>query len=64
MGVAECEGCEKCGTTLDELPAHHRKPAPHEWKEEWTIDPVTGVKGKRRICLNCYKIEVLEFKED
>ena len=61
LGVAECEGCEKCGTTLAEGPDGHDAPAPHDWREEWTIDKQTGERGKKRVCARCQRKEPVVF---
>lgn len=63
MGSPSCSGCEKCNTTLEESPEHHQTPEPHDWREEWTIDPKTGERGKERICLRCYQREAVEVSE-
>lgn len=59
MGVARCDGCEECGTTLAEGPNDHDTPEPHDWREEWTIDKQTGERGKERVCLSCQRQEAL-----
>ena len=57
MGSPLCVGCSECNTTLAEGPNGHSTPADHDWREEHTIDKVTGVTGKERVCLQCMKRE-------
>lgn len=59
MGVPDCAGCPDCNTTLEESPEHHSEPAPHEWREEWTIDKQTGERSQIRVCLRCHRKEPL-----
>lgn len=63
MGHAECDGCGECNTTLEESPSQHREPAPHDWREEWTIDAQSGERGRERVCLRCMKREVIPVTE-
>lgn len=63
MGSPACRGCDVCGVTLAEGPEGHRTPEPHQWQEEWTIDPQTGERGKKRFCMTCNKHEVLPYSE-
>lgn len=50
MGHADCDGCEKCNTTLEEHPDDHREPIPHVIGMRWKIDQQTG---ERYIATNC-----------
>lgn len=59
MGSPACRGCEACGTTLAESPDGHREPVPHDWREEWKINPVTGERHRERVCLRCMDSEVV-----
>jgi hypothetical protein len=55
MGVRECQGCEKCNTTLAESPDGHSTPAPHVPVEEVTTTTRDGktVTTTRRYCDRC-----------
>jgi hypothetical protein len=57
MGVPSCDGCDECGTTLAEAPDEHEAIAPHDWREEFNIDAVTGERRKHRVCLRCLRRE-------
>jgi hypothetical protein len=61
--MPDCQGCDECKTTLAQGPELHRDIAPHEWQNRWTVDKVTGQRGKERICLHCYKHEPLPHDE-
>jgi hypothetical protein len=53
MGVASCEGCPKCGTTLAEGPELHREISPHTWG---TATHGTGDDGQpltSTVCVAC-----------
>lgn len=53
MGSPPCRGCEDCGTTLAEEPEGHTAPIPHDWRDEWKIDPQTGRRWQERFCITC-----------
>lgn len=49
-GTTPCRSCPKCGTTLAQHPADHRKPVPHQWQTLY--DRNTGKPYKVcRVCL-------------
>lgn len=64
MGHPDCDGCPECHTTLAEGPDGHREIAPHDWREEWTIDKQTGERGKERICVQCRTREPVPLPDD
>ncbi len=51
---ADCNACEKCGTTLATGPEGHREPVPHEWEQRF--NPRTG-EPDRRTCRRCHSSE-------
>lgn len=59
IGVASCEGCDLCNTTLEEYAGLHKTPEPHRWSVEWVIDKKTGDRWQERVCVRCYHRERL-----
>lgn len=53
MGVAECEGCDECKTTLAESPSGHDAIAEHDWEDRWAIDEKTGERWIEQVCRKC-----------
>jgi hypothetical protein len=53
MGSPPCRACDECGVTRAESPAGHREPAPHNWEQEWKIDPKTGERWREWVCTAC-----------
>ncbi len=51
MGVASCNGCGTCHTTLETSPDMHRTPDPHEPVTRY--DEQTG--KPYQVCLRCLK---------
>jgi hypothetical protein len=64
MGHASCDGCDECNSTLAEGPDGHRDIAPHDFREEWEIDPKTGVRWRVQKCLRCYHEEKVEGSDE
>jgi hypothetical protein len=51
MPPQDCQGCDKCGTTLATGPSGHKDRIPHDWKPQFNSD--TGAPD-RPICRRCY----------
>lgn len=51
----ECDGCEKCKTTLAGSATGHGEIAPHDFGEpEWKVDAKTGERWQERRCRRLY----------
>ena len=61
MVIHDCDGCEKCGTTIAGHPDGHKPLAPVEYVGKY--DRNTGVPSYRG-CKNCYHHAPLEEPED
>lgn len=57
MGFADCEVCEKCGSTPATHPDGHADPEPHDFVLRYNEE--TG-KASHYICTKCYKKKTLE----
>jgi len=53
MGVAACQACAECHSTLAESPNSHAQPEPHDWTEHWKEGPASSEPQKERICRRC-----------
>lgn len=52
MSPRACQGCNECGTTLEQSPERHKTPEPHEWVPQYNES--TGKRESDR-CKNCYE---------
>jgi hypothetical protein len=62
MGTYPCEGCEKCNTTLEQHPDHHRTPEPHDWQLKY--DENTGKPSYYRCTVCCKRKELGDAMAD
>lgn len=59
MGMADCQGCEICGTTFAAHPDNHKPLESHTW--EVMYNQSTGKSYKR--CKKCYNADIESYKE-
>lgn len=59
MGVRDCEGCDKCNTTLAFHPDYHKPREPHEWKDRYNQN--TGKPYK--VCNKCGEVDRQSYEQ-
>ncbi len=51
LSPLDCQGCDKCNTTLTQHPDYHEEPKPHDWMTRY--NETTGIPYE--ICSRCYE---------
>lgn len=53
MGVAPCDGCSECKTTLAESADQHDPVQPHDWDVQWKAGSAAQPPRQERVCRRC-----------